>query len=405
MRQFETKPKVLWVTNLMPPYRISLWESIGRMTTLRVALLEGSDDETLTNDRSSEWGTRDGQQFSAVDLGVKIWHRYAGNIHFGVRLRHMAELVRDADVVLLGGWESPVFVQILLMAKSMRKPVVLFHESTIKSARHRRGLIPWLKKTMFHRTDAIVVPGVASHELVRSLGIPDDRIFEGFNAVDMHLFKRSGNDVEDRRATDASRGHKFLYLGRLRTDKRIDNVIEAFSRIRRDTDRLSIVGSGPEDEALRALVASLDLQDVVDFSGAASYDEIPGVLHTHDTLVLASGHDVWGLVVNEALASGLHVVVSDHCGVSQSVSHMQGVYVWHEDTDVRLEDLMERSAKDWSGPIAEPEILAMDNERFAKVFIDGFHAALENRDGERGIDGTLQRVLRLSGEWKGVDGA
>ncbi|WP_172604872.1 glycosyltransferase [Kocuria rosea] len=384
------------MTNLMPPYRISLWEAVGKMTRLRVALLEGDDQEVLSSDRSSEWATRSGSNFSAVDLRVKTWHRYAGNMHLGLDVRHMVELVRQADVMLLGGWESPVYVQMLVLSKMLGKPVVLFHESTEKSARHKHGPVVWLKRMLFRRMDAVVVPGVASHELVSNLGVSEEKIFEGFNAVDMEFFRRNPDVGGDRGSEICAGGHRFLFLGRLRKDKRIDSIITAFSCMRGDGDRLSIVGSGSEYEDLRDLVNVLDLGDAVEFLGLASYEELPAVLQAHDTLVLASGHDVWGLVVNEALASGLHVVVSDHCGVWQSVREMRGVYVWHEEMGTRLEDLMQRSSDDWSGFIAEPEILEMTNERFAGVFVEGFYAALGYGSGDHGEDRNEGHPFRLS---------
>jgi len=74
------------------------------------------------------------------------------------------------------------------------------------------------------------------------------------------------------------------------------------------------VGDGPRRTALEAQVARLDLGGHVRFPGFCQYDELPAYYGLADALVLASTHEQWGLVVNEAMAAGLPVLVSERCG-------------------------------------------------------------------------------------------
>jgi len=146
--------------------------------------------------------------------------------------------------------------------------------------------------------------------------------------------------------------------------------VAAFQRIAGPVDTLSIVGAGP----LRAELAELALGDPrIILRERVPYGEVPAVLARHDTLVLPSAREVWGFVVNEALAAGLHVVVSDHCGVAPSVEHMAGAYVAAPDD---LAEAMARSRAEWRGPIAEPEILSRDPAEFAAVFTTAFRSAV-----------------------------
>ncbi len=86
-------------------------------------------------------------------------------------------------------------------------------------------------------------------------------------------------------------------------------------------------------------------------------------LATSQTLVLASTEEVWGLVVNEALAAGLHVVVSDRCGVARSVEGQLGVFLTEPELP-QLVTAMESSRAAWRGWIETPEILTHDASRF-----------------------------------------
>ena len=83
-----------------------------------------------------------------------------------------------------------------------------------------------------------------------------------------------------------------------------------------------------------------------------------------DTFILPSAEEVWGLAVNEALASGLHAVVSSKAGVAEFVQPMPGVFIT-EPTTNEIAKALELSRAKWVGPISNPEILSYTPERFA----------------------------------------
>lgn len=370
--------KVLWVTNLMAPYRTTLWESLGEQTNLKIVLIEGNNEWVFKHDRSPDWKTRQGQNFDAENLGVVSLRNRFGRFHASWDVVGIARAVRNCDVMMVGGWESPVYWQFMMLAQWMRKPVVIFHESTQSTARFRKGLVLKIKSLIFKAADAIVVPGAASHRLVAALGVPEQKIFEGFNAVDMDLFRRlTGESSAPHREEAQSAGHRFLYVGKLIDRKRVDVLIKEFARVRAPKDRLTIIGKGDLDRSLAQLTRQLGLDYAVDFLGHLPYEQLPETMLEHQTLVLPSrAPEEWGLVVNEALAAGLHVVVSDACGVTESVRGMRGAYVW-DDNQSHLGEVMRTSAQEWGGPIVSPEILQFTNERLADTFLASFHCAMD----------------------------
>jgi 1,2-diacylglycerol 3-alpha-glucosyltransferase len=82
--------------------------------------------------------------------------------------------------------------------------------------------------------------------------------------------------------------------------------------------RLDLAGDGVERPALEALVDRLGLGDVVRFLGNVSYDEMPRLFADHDLFVHASLHEAQGMVMLEALATGLPVIASD-TGIAHSL--------------------------------------------------------------------------------------
>jgi glycosyltransferase involved in cell wall biosynthesis len=88
------------------------------------------------------------------------------------------------------------------------------------------------------------------------------------------------------------------------------------------------------------------------------------------------------LVVNEALACGLHAVVSDTCGVASDVGHHRGVYICSTIV-ASIAGAMTASAQKWDGPIERPEILSMSTKHLAELSSDTAHRALHEKHGFR----------------------
>lgn len=357
--------RVAWLTNNAAPYRRSMWEYLGSRSRLRVEVLESDRALRRRARRGVEWTIASAQEESTR---YEIGHLASFAIGRGERLFHTAlrsTLKRPVpDAYLIGGWDSPAYWQALIAARLRRVRTVGFYESTASSQRHATGVVAALRAYFFRQLDAVVVPGAAARDAVREMGVADERIYVGFNSVDVAAFARPRHVAESDGA-----GHNFVYVGQLIERKNVSDLIHAFAEVRNPDDYLTIVGTGTQEDELRGLVDALQLADRVHFEGAVAYAELPALLWGQETLVLPSREEVWGLVVNEALAAGLHVVVADSAGVAVSVSSHEGVYVAAPTVD-KLAAAMRASRQSWVGPIRDPEILNQTPERFAEVFLD-----------------------------------
>lgn len=263
----------------------------------------------------------------------------------------------------------PAYAIFLLLARLYGKRAVLFYEPTDDSVRHAiTGLILWAKSRIMRAFDAVVVMGAADRRCVIELGVHPNQVFEGFNAVGLHRFQRpelSSDAVAPPVHADA--GRRFIYVGQLIPKKRVVELVTHFAQIAQPHDHLTLVGDGPLYQHVRGHLAELDVAEQVTLTETVDSDDLPAVLHHHHILVLPSSEEPWGQVVNEALAAGLHVVVSRQCGVSESVATMSGVVIW-DDTKEPMSAALQQAAQQWQGPIKNPEVLSLTNERFARVF-------------------------------------
>ena len=135
--------------------------------------------------------------------------------------------------------------------------------------------------------------------------------------------------------------YEFLSVGHLTEQKGFDVLLRAL-RILLDRGlaaRLSIVGRGLLEQPLKALATELQLDGHVVWRGAPDRSTMPDVYRGADAFVLASRHESFGIVVIEALASGLPVVATECGGPEETVTPACGALVPPEDP-VALADAM-----------------------------------------------------------------
>jgi glycosyltransferase involved in cell wall biosynthesis len=370
----ELRPKVSWLTNHPAPYRLPVWEHMGQTVDLEVLLLASRPQFAASpGNRGREWGEVTPVGYAMRDL--RTWRALRGEDRYYLTKPGGLRLRPDTSAVVIAGWESPSYLQTLMAAKLRRIATIGFYESTLLSQTRQRGPVAALRRSFFRRLDAVVVPGEAAEEAILAMDLPHLRIFRGFNAVDVSTIHAAVSASRQQHADSDSTpsGHRYLYIGQLVARKNVTSALAAFAAAAVPGDTMTVTGKGDLQDELQALNIP-----GVSFTGPIPYDALADLLARHDTLVLPSTVEVWGLVVNEALAAGLHVTVSDRCGVAPSVRGMAGVTVVAPTVE-GIRAGMVRSRESWRGPIAQPEILAHDPREFAGTFLDAIEYGMSLR--------------------------
>ncbi len=109
---------------------------------------------------------------------------------------------------------------------------------------------------------------------------------------------------------------QILYLGQLIERKGVDILIRALGALADLDWALTVIGSGDQEDALKALAAGRGMEGRVTFLPPQENEAAMQKMAQSDVFVLPSRHDGWGVVVNEALLRGVPVICSDHCGAS-----------------------------------------------------------------------------------------
>jgi glycosyltransferase involved in cell wall biosynthesis len=226
------------------------------------------------------------------------------------------------DVVLVAGWYSKTLVRALFACRRLRVPVLYRGDTHLESGPYgwRRPL--WAAKTwlMLRMFDGYLSPGARVDRYLDAFGIPAHRVFRVPHAVDNDWFARSSAAFQQPASRAAARraagidpdAFVVLFAGKLVDRKRPLDVIRAAART---TPRAAVLvaGAGALENAMRAEAARLGVD--LTLLGFLNQTEMGRAYAIADCLALPSDRsETWGLVVNEALATGLPVVVSDAVG-------------------------------------------------------------------------------------------
>jgi 1,2-diacylglycerol 3-alpha-glucosyltransferase len=234
------------------------------------------------------------------------------------------------DVLMIPGWGYPNSRAALKWAKKQRIPTVLMSESKWDDEPRiwwKEKLKAWLYVGQFQ---AALVGGQLHYDYLLELGFPKSGILFGYDVVDNAHFFENVERVRDNPALirqqqpDIPIRPYFITVTRFIARKNVLGLIDAYAQYRtlalehRPQPQviwdLVICGSGAEENHVRRRIAHHGLDASIHLPGFKRYQEIPHWLALAKAFIHPALNEQWGLVVNEAMASGLPVLVSNRCG-------------------------------------------------------------------------------------------
>ena len=224
-------------------------------------------------------------------------------------------------VVVVAGYSYPAMRAATRWARQRSVATVLLSDSQHLD-RPRNPIKERLKGFWIRRNfDAVFVAGASATFYLSHLGFPTNLIWRGYDVVDNNHFTQGAEAVRKQGKVIRNKlglpERYFLYVGRFSPEKNLLRLLEAYQAYRQNTEKkawsLVLVGSGSQETELKAKATELGLRDIF-WSGFKQVDELPFYYGLAAALILPSMSEPWGLVVNEAMACGLPILISDRCG-------------------------------------------------------------------------------------------
>jgi glycosyltransferase involved in cell wall biosynthesis len=291
------------------------------------------------------------------------------------------------DAVAIPGYSEPFALSTACICRKLGIPAVLMSDSH-SLGRPRNRVRETFKRQILPLFQAGFVAGTPHREYLVGLGFPKHKITTGYDVVDNQHFA----NVQDSRMPGCTSRqlpeNYFFCCSRLVEGKNLFFLIDAFKRYRISSVRnawdLVIAGEGPLLSEITCRVQRSALAKSVHIIGRKTYHDLPALYASARAFVFPSFAETWGLVVNEAMASGLPVLVSSGVGCHLDLVR-QGIngYVFDPGNEIELANLLVRmtNAQNCSamGEASRSIIRDWDLDRFASGLIEAATIATTSR--------------------------
>src|SRR5437764_1200749 len=321
--------RLVILTEIIAPYRIPVFNVLATRSEieLHVIFLSRTDRSTRA------WRIYEDEIRFSYEV-LPSWRRRIGKYNLLLNASVTSALQQaKPEVLVCGGYNYPAAWQAMNWAKRNRIEFLLWCESTAQDHRGEHLIVEWAKAKFFRNCDGFVVPGQSALHYVQQFASREQNIFVARNAVDIELFAAAAKKI--RQTPDRLRGELalparyFLFVGRLVRSKGVVDLIEAYRRLPADLrSQISLVfaGDGRRRAELEALAREI-YPGSVQFAGFVQRDELANYYALAECLVMPTHTDPWGLVINEAMASGLPVICTNVAGCAADLVRDNGFQV------------------------------------------------------------------------------
>jgi glycosyltransferase involved in cell wall biosynthesis len=231
------------------------------------------------------------------------------------------------DAVVVPGWHSRFYLRAIAVCRRHGIPVLYRGDTNLAVAPEGIRRTAWNIRTRARLKlfDAYLSVGTASRDYLLRFGAPEPLIFDSPHCIDNAMFAATADAVRDgsrdRVRQELGAGpldFLIVFAGKFIDRKRPLDVIEAAARLGGNVV-VAMVGNGPLRDTLERAAARLDVR--VAWRGFANQTAMPQVLAAADCVAVPSESESWGLVVNEALASGTPCVISSGVAAGHDLIH------------------------------------------------------------------------------------
>jgi len=233
------------------------------------------------------------------------------------------DLLKFRPDVIISGDMGVRSLMALFLARWLKTPLIIWTEETIEHDANVGGLQKRLRRFLLPRVDGFLAWGKSASNYLLKNGVTKSRITYCAQAVDNDewISRAKAGDPLALKISLGLMGKFCLAVGRLLPRKGFKEMIFAYAALPeqvKDANSLVLVGDGEEMDSLRELAKKLNIGNFF-MVGSKTPDELAVYYRAANFMILSSLTDVWGLVVNEAIACDTPVISSIHAGVTKEL--------------------------------------------------------------------------------------
>jgi len=362
--------RVLFLTNYPSPYRVHFFDELGKYMDVTVLYSDRVED---IKHRNAAWFEEGEHGFQTVRLTPKlrVGRRY---LCFDV----LPWLKKKYETIVICGYSSPT--AILAMAYLRLRRIPFYMEVDGGLIRQDSRLKHFVKKSLVCMANQWLSTGLHTTKYLVHYGAKEEKVthypFSSLYERDILEEPVSPEEKKNlRQELEITEEHIILAIGQMIHRKGFDVLLQAAKDVDPDTG-IYIVGGEATEEYLR-LREELGLNNV-HFLGFQKKDRLAKFYKAADLFVLPTREDIWGLVINEALAYGLPTITTDRCvaGLELIEDGVNGYVVPVEDAKALAEKIKVVLASDLEkmGKASLEKIRPYTLENMAKTHAEVFES-------------------------------
>lgn len=303
--------KILFSTSSLFPYRVNWLDELGKYADVDVYYLMDKDAA-----RNTAWCAQRPKNCSYTLQKSRRFPKL-GRISLDF-IKVLKKKAKDYDAIILDGYGFSSQILNILYLNSRKLPYYVNIDGIVPRTGEKR-LVRWLKRRLISRFPYCMCGAYATNRILESYGVKPEQIinhpFTSLYAGDIAAQLPSAEEKTAlRQALGITEEKVVISVGRFSYmngyGKGYDVLLRSAAQMTPDIGWY-IVGGAPT-EAFARMKQEMGLENVhfVDFM---KKDALNQYYRASDVFVLMTVADVWGLVVNEAMACGLPVVTTDKC--------------------------------------------------------------------------------------------
>ena len=308
--------KVVLITNIPNPYRIPLFNVMSKVfatDNFQLKVIFGSEGykrRLFTLDKSE-------LKFDYRILNDHA-HQLGSDEEKSVFLyKGLNDALREEkpDIIIVSGFSSAT-MKVLSYALPKRIPYIIWSGSIEKENRNSSIIRKIQRRLLVKFASSYVAYGTLAKKYLIGFGAKESKVEIAMNTVDTDFYFTETNKFRNSKV-ESSIAH-FLYLGYLVPRKNVKLLLTAVLQLsaRRRDFILDIVGDGTDKPDLEKFVVDNKIDDLVKFHGFQQKSELPAYLGNSRAMLFQTDFDIWGLVLNEAMASGIPCLASQNAGAT-----------------------------------------------------------------------------------------
>ena len=293
--------KIILLTNAPAPYRLPIYKIISQaykddFLVIFAAKLEENRSWVLTDFNFKHFFLKENIKpkkdgFNFIHNNPDVW----------LKLKEF-----DPDVIITTGF-NPTHLYSWVFSVLYGKKHVCMTDGWLESEKHLSVIHRLVRRVVIKTSHAFIGASKNSLDLYRSYGAKEEKLFQSHLCIDNKHFKNN-NSLKERR-------YDLMFSGQLTERKLPLFFAEIVKKVSKEIPNLKILilGDGPMKQEL---LSKLDGSGIdYHYAGFVAQEELPKYYSNARLFLLTTRVDAWGVVVNEALASGVPVLTTPYAGV------------------------------------------------------------------------------------------